>query len=302
LEWILFKDHIVGEILGFGYLKLFPFYIKITTGGGKLEYLITLLGDFRGGERNKGADTGGRGNERHELGVKELDGISLSRKEGVDDLLGNSQGLLGVRVLSAVIDFADGVITTLEVGGSLLSDEDHVALDSLSLKLSETGLGLLDHEGVVSSAKTTISGDDDKGDLVDLTLGEKGKVSGLTSKTLDESSEDGLKGLGEGTGGHNGVLGTTDLSGSHQLHGRGNLFGVVYRGNTVTDGVGLSVSNDGGTTSSVGSRGENIVEGGGGGGGGESSRVGGESLGSGNSPAAPKLYILLVHLIFYSTQ
>eukprot|EP01083_Nonionella_stella_P139848 427486_1 len=105
-----------------------------------------------------------------------------------------------------------------------------------SLELLETGLGLLDHERVVSSAKSTISGDTADGDLLYLTLGKKRNVGGVSSHTLNKSSENGLKSLGEGTGGKNGILGTTYLGSSYKLHGHGNLLGVLDSGDTVTDG------------------------------------------------------------------
>jgi len=250
-----------------------------------LEYLITLLGDLRGREGNKGTDTGSGSNEGKELGVKKLDSISLSRKEGVDNFLRDGKGLLGVGVLGTLIDRTDGVFTTLEVFRSLLSNEDHITVNALGFELLETGLGLLDHEGVVSSAKTTVSSDNTEGDLVHLTLSEKGKVSCLTSQTADKSTENALESLREGTGGHHTVLSTTHLSGSDELHGTGDLLSVVNSGDTVTDGVGLTVHNNGGTTGSVGGRlvGEHIVQGGGGGSGGEGSRAGGESLGGGKN-------------------
>jgi len=285
LEGVLFENHVVGEILGFSHVELLAVDSEVSSGGGEFEDLITLLGDFGGREGDEGTDTGGGGDQGEELCVKKLDGISLSRKERVDNFFRDGKGLLGIGVLGAIIYSTDGDFATLEVCGSLLADEDQVTLDSLKLELVDTGLGLLDHEGVVSSAETTVTSDDNKGNLVNLTLSQQRKVGGLSTETVDKASEDALKSLRKGTSGHDGVLGTTDLSRSDKLHGTGDLFRVVDGGDTVTDGVGLSVVDDDGTTSSVGDSrvGEDIVKSRGGGHGGERRRGRGESSSSGKS-------------------
>ena len=232
----MFENHVVGEILGLGGIKLLAFYTKVSVCGGELEDFVALLGDFGGRKGNEGTDGGSGGDERNKLCVHKFDGVGFPREEGVDDFLRDGEGLLGVGVLTAVVDLADDVVTTLEVAGSLLADEDHVNIDALGLELVGTGLGLFDHEGVVATAETTISGDDDKGDLVDLTLGEKGEVGGLSSEAVDESPEDGLEGLREGTGGKHGILGATHLGGGDKFHGRSNLLGVVHCCDTVANG------------------------------------------------------------------
>jgi len=280
----LFENHIVGEILGFGHLEFLAFDAKVTPGGGELEYFIALLGDFGCRKRNESANTGRRGNERHELGVKEFDGIGLPRKEGVDNFLRDGKCLLRVGVLSTLKDFADGVFPTLEVGGALLADEDQIAVDALGLEVLEAGLGLLDHEGVVPTAKTTVTGDDDEGDLVHLTLGQEGEVGGLSTKTGNKSAKDTLESFREGTGGQDSILGTTDLGSCHKLHRRGDFFGIVHGFDAIANGVGLAVHDDGGTTSSVGGIvAEDIVESRGSDGGGERSGAGGESTSGGKS-------------------
>ena len=235
LKRILLEDHVIGEILRFSGVELLALNTEVTVGRSKLEHLISLLANFKGREWNKGADTGLGGDQRHELGVKKLNGIGFTRKEGVDDFLRDFKSLFGAGVLSTVIDSTDGVFTTLEIYSSLLSDKDHVNINSLCLKFLKTSLSLLDHEGVVTSAQTTVTGDTDKGDFVDLTDSEKGEVSSFSTETGDESTEDRLKGLREGTGGEHRVLGTTHLSGGDELHGTGDLFGVVDSGDTVTD-------------------------------------------------------------------
>ena len=206
LERILLEDHIVRELLRLGHVELLALNAEVTPGGGELENLVALVGDLAGRERNEGAHTGRGGDERDELRVKELDRVRLPSEEGVDDLLADSQSLLRVGVLSAVVDSPDGVLPSLEVANSLLADEDHVRLNSLGLELLEPGLGLLDHEGVVAAAKSTVAGDDNERDLVDLPLGEEGEVHGLTSEALDEPTEDRLEGLGERPGGQDSVL------------------------------------------------------------------------------------------------
>ena len=241
LNGVLLEDHVVGELLGLGNVELLALDIELSGGGGEGEDLVALLRDLGGREGNKSADGRGGGNEGDELGVKELDGVALSREEGVEKLLGDGKGLLGVGVLAGLEGLADGVVAALEVFDALLADEDHVALDALRLELGEAGLGLLDHEGVVSAAQAAIAGDDDEGDLVDLALGEEGKVEGLAGDAADEAAEDGLQGLGEGTGSEDGVLGTTDLGGGDELHGHGDLLGVLDGGDAVADGCKLAV-------------------------------------------------------------
>jgi len=235
LNGVLLEDHVVGELLGLGNVELLALDIELSGGGGEGEDLVALLRDLGGREGNKSADGRGGGNEGDELGVKELDGVALSREEGVEKLLGDGKGLLGVGVLAGLESLADGEAAALEVADALLSDKDHVALDSLGLELIEAGLGLLDHEGVVSAAEAAIAGDDDEGDLVDLTLGKEREVKGIATDTLNEAAEDRLEGLGEGAGGKNGILRTTDLGGSYKLHGHGDLLGVLNGDNTVTD-------------------------------------------------------------------
>ena len=241
LDGILLEDHVVGELLGFGDVELLALDAKLATRRGEGEDLVALLGDLGGRERDEGAGRGGGVDEGHELGVEELDGVGLSGEEGVEELLGDGEGLLGVGVLAGLEGLADGVVAALEVFDALLADEDHVALDALRLELGEAGLGLLDHEGVVTAAETAIAGDDDEGDLVDLALGEEGKVEGLAGDAADEAAEDGLQGLGEGTGSEDGVLGTTDLGGGDELHGHGDLLGVLDGGDAVADGCKLAV-------------------------------------------------------------
>ena len=280
----MLEDHIVGEILGFGRLELLALYAKVTPRGGELKDLIALLGDFGCREGNEGANTRTGGDERHELGVEKFDGIGLPRKEGVDNFFRDGKSLLGIGVLSTLKDFANGVFPTLEVGGALLADEDHVAIDALGLEVLEPGLGLLDHEGVVASAKTAITGDDDEGDLVHLALGQEGEVGGLSAKPGDKSTEYALESFREGTGGQDSVLGATDLGSGDELHGRGDFFGIVDGFDTIANGVGLAVHDDGGPTSSVGGivADEDIVKTRRSNGG-ESSRAGGESTSGGKS-------------------
>ncbi len=111
-----------------------------------MKDFIALLGDFGCRERNESAHAGIGCNEGHELGVEEFDGIGLPGKEGVDNFFRDGKRLLGIGVLSAVKDFSNGVFPTLEVGGSLLANEYHVAVNALGLEGLESGLGLLDHE------------------------------------------------------------------------------------------------------------------------------------------------------------
>mmetsp|Transcript_25407 Transcript_25407/g.54196 ORF Transcript_25407/g.54196 Transcript_25407/m.54196 type:complete len:328 (+) Transcript_25407:59-1042(+) len=227
LKRVLFEDHIVGEFLGFGNFEFGALDTEVSGFGSQLENFITSLGDVGSRERNQCSDGRSGGNKRNELGVKQFDGISFSGKEGVQQFLGDSKGLLGARVLSAVECFSDGVVTTFEVGNSLDSDKHHIDINSLGGKFLESGFGLLDHEGVVPSAKTTISGDNSQSDLLDFTLGKKRKINGFTTKTSDKPSENRLKSFGERTGGEDSVLGTTDLGGSDKLHGHGNFLCVL---------------------------------------------------------------------------
>mmetsp|Transcript_9255 Transcript_9255/g.17305 ORF Transcript_9255/g.17305 Transcript_9255/m.17305 type:complete len:331 (+) Transcript_9255:216-1208(+) len=227
LERVLLEDHVVGELLGLRDVELFPLDVEGSRLGGELEDLVALGGDLGGGEGDERPRRRSGGDEGDELGVKELDGIGLAGEVGVEDLLGDLEGLLGVGILARLEGLADGVSAALEVGDALLADEDHVALDAGLLELGESGLGLLDHEGVVAAAETAVTGDDNEGDLVDLALGEEGKVEGLAAHALDEATEDGLEGLRERTGGEDGVLGTTHLGGSDELHRHGDLTGVL---------------------------------------------------------------------------
>mmetsp|Transcript_24466 Transcript_24466/g.49573 ORF Transcript_24466/g.49573 Transcript_24466/m.49573 type:complete len:290 (+) Transcript_24466:118-987(+) len=174
LDGVLLEDHVVGEILGLRNLELGALNLEVASGGCELKDLVTLLGDLRGREGDESSGAGGGGNEGDELGVKKLDGIGLATEVGVEELLRDGEGLLGVRVLASLEGLADGESATLEVGDALLSDEHHVACNALILELIETGLCLLDHEGVVAATETTVTGDDDKGNLADLALGEEG--------------------------------------------------------------------------------------------------------------------------------
>lgn len=235
MKWVLFEDHVVGEVLGFSNIQFLTLNTEFSVVGGKLENFVSLLGNFRGREWNKGAHRRSGRDKRDELGVEKFDGIGFTSKEGVDNFFGDGKSLFGVGVLGTFIGSSDGVLTTGEVRDSLLSDEDKVAVNSLVSELLESGLSLLDHERVVSSAKTTVTSNGNKGNLVYLTLGQQRKIGGLSSKTVDKSSENRLKSLREGTGGKDSILGTTHLSSGNKLHGRGNLFGVVDGRDTVTD-------------------------------------------------------------------
>ena len=263
LERVLLEDHVVGELLRLGHVELLALDSEVATRGGQLEDLVALVGDLAGRERNEGAHAGRRGDERDELRVKELDRVRLPGQEGVDDLLADAERLLGVGVLSAVVLCPDGEPPSLEVGAHLLADEDHVGLDALGLELVEPGLGLLDHEGVVTAAQAAVAGDDDEGDLVDLPLGEEGKVDGLPAEALDEPPEDALEGLGERPGGEDGVLRPPHLRGGHELHGARDLLRVVHGRDAIADGVRLAVHDDRRPAGAVGGRREDVRGGGG---------------------------------------
>ena len=236
LEGVLFENHIVGEVLGFSNFQFLTLNTEVSIRRGELENFISLLRNFGGGEWNKGAHRGSGRDEGEELGVEKFDSVGFTREERVDNFFGDGKSLFRVGVLSTVINRSDGVLAAFEVSRSLLSDEDKVTFNTLGGELLVSGLSLLDHERVVTSAKTTVTGDGNEGDLVYLTLGQQRKIGGLSSKTLDKSSENRLKSLREGAGGKDGILGTTHLSGGNKLHGRGNLFGVVDGSDTVTDG------------------------------------------------------------------
>merc|ERR1719253_61559 len=193
LDRILFEDHVVGEFLGFGNFEFGAFDTEVSGFGSQLENFVTLLGDVRGGERNKCSDGRSRGDKRDELGVKQFNSIGFSTEESVQQFLRDSKSLLGVGVLSAVEGLSDGVVPAFEVSDTLDSNENHVNLNTLVLEFVESGLGLLDHEGVVSTAKTTISGDNAKGDLLDLTLSQKRKIKSFTSQSGNQSTENRLK-------------------------------------------------------------------------------------------------------------
>jgi hypothetical protein len=235
LEWLLLEDHIVWELLWVRDSELGALDAERATRGGELEDLISSVRDIGSRERNQGTGSWYGGDEGHELRVKKLNGISLAGEVSVEELLGDGKALLGIWVLSTLKGLADWVVTTHEVLDSLLSDENKVNVNSLGLELLVTGVSLLDHEGVVSSAKTTVTSDNNKSNLLDLTLSQQRKIDRFTIKTGDKSTENRLKSLRERTGGHNGILGTTHFSGSDKLHGHGNLTGVDDGLDTITD-------------------------------------------------------------------
>jgi hypothetical protein len=232
----LFEDHVIGEFLGFSGIKLSTLNLKVSRIRSELENLIALFGDLGSRERNKGTNSWGRSDKREELGVKKLNGISFSRKVSVKELLRDGKGLLGGWVLSTFESLTDGEVTTFEVRDGLLSNNDHVSLDSGSLKFIKSALSFADDERVVSSAKTTISGNANNGYFLNLTLGEKWDVSSVSSHAANKSSENRLKSLRERAGSDNGVLCATDLGSSNKLHGRSNLLGVLNGLNAITDG------------------------------------------------------------------
>jgi len=190
LDRVLFEDHVVREVLWLSGIKFGTLNLEFSVFGGEFENFITLLGDLGGGERNEGTNGWSGGDEGNELGVEEFDGVSFSGQIGVEEFLGDGESLLGVGVLSSFEGLADWVRTTLEVGDSLLSDEDHVSFNAGSLELLVASFSLFDHEGVVTSTKTTVTGDDAEGNLLDFTLGEERKIGGIRSNTADKSSED----------------------------------------------------------------------------------------------------------------
>ena len=65
-------------------------------------------------------------------------------------------------------------------------------------------------------------------------LHERG-VKVVLLQAHDEASEDLLEGLREGAGLEHSVLGATHLGGSDELHGGGDLLGVLHGTNTVTE-------------------------------------------------------------------
>ena len=236
LEGVLFKDHIIGEFLGLGNLKFSALNTEGSRVRGELENFVPLVGDVGSGERNQSTDTGLGSDEGNKLGVKKLDSIGFSGKEGIHELLRDSKSLLGIRVLSSFESLSDGVFTTFKISDSLLSDQNKVNIDSLRFQLGESLLGLLDHERIVSSAQSTVTSNASKGNLLNLTGGEQRKVNGFSIQSLDKSSKDRLKSLREGTSGENSILSTSDLGGSDKLHGRSDLLCVLNGLDAVTDG------------------------------------------------------------------
>mmetsp|Transcript_7435 Transcript_7435/g.21092 ORF Transcript_7435/g.21092 Transcript_7435/m.21092 type:complete len:254 (+) Transcript_7435:426-1187(+) len=220
-----------------------------------------VLSDIRGCERDQSADSRGGSNQRNELSVEQLNGIGLSRKESVQELLRDCKGLLGIGVLSGFESLADRVLAALEVLDTLLSDAYHIDINSLVLKFLKSGLSLSDHVGVVTSAQSTVSSDDSKSDFLNFALGQKWKINGFTVQSLNQTTENRLKSLREGTSSKDSVLRTSHLGGSDKLHGHGDLLCVFHRRNTVTNGVGLSVHHNGCSAVAVGtSRSSDIVD------------------------------------------
>mmetsp|Transcript_15556 Transcript_15556/g.33918 ORF Transcript_15556/g.33918 Transcript_15556/m.33918 type:complete len:365 (-) Transcript_15556:40-1134(-) len=251
LDRVLFKDHVVGEVLGLGSTKVLAFDGKVTRGGGEFENLIVRSCDVGSRERNQSTDRGVGGNQGDELGVHEFNGIGFASKEGVEEFFRDGKSFLGVGVLATVKLLADGVVTALKVLNTLLSNKNHINFNTGALQFLETSFGLPDHERVVTSAKTTVTRDAAEGNLLDLANSQKRKVNIFSANAFNQSTKDGLQSFREGTGGQDSILGTTDLSGSHKLHGHGDLLRVLHTGNAITDGVGLSIVDHSGTTSSV---------------------------------------------------
>ena len=79
MKWVLFEDHIVGEVLGFSNIQFLTLNTEVSVVRGKLENFISLLGNFGGREGNKGAHGRSGGDKGEELGVEKFDGISFTR-------------------------------------------------------------------------------------------------------------------------------------------------------------------------------------------------------------------------------
>lgn len=93
--------------------------------------------------------------------------------------------------------------------------------------VGEAGLGLLDDAVVEAAAEAVVIGDDNGGDLVDgADLGE-GDLDILVLELLNlvENLDEGL-GVGEAT--DDGLLGTADHGSGDELHGLGDLLGVLH--------------------------------------------------------------------------
>ena len=79
--------------------------------------------------------------------------------------------------------------------------DDEEGKHTSSLELVPTGGSTLDDEVVVGTAQTTVTGNDDEGDVLNFTLGEKRTLSNIGAlQTANDVTENTLQGLGEGGG------------------------------------------------------------------------------------------------------
>mmetsp|Transcript_14435 Transcript_14435/g.28506 ORF Transcript_14435/g.28506 Transcript_14435/m.28506 type:complete len:545 (-) Transcript_14435:28-1662(-) len=225
---VLLEDHVLGEVLGLGGLGDARLDGELAVLGGHGEDLVTLGLDTGGGEGEHGADRGLRRDERGEASVGELHAVSLTREVGREDVVSDGRGLLGVGGVADGVAL-DDVVALAKVLRPLVADADHVEVEALRLELLDALLRLLDGVRVVAAAQPAVAGEGDEEHLVDGALGEEGRVKVVLLEALDEPPEHLLQGLGEGAGLEHGVLGAAHLGGGDELHGGGDLLGVLDR-------------------------------------------------------------------------
>jgi hypothetical protein len=250
---VLLEDHVLGEHLGGGRGVGLLLNGEAAVLGGHEEDLVALGLNAGRAEREHGADGRLGGDEGGEAGVEELDAVSLAGQESGEQVLRDLGGLgRGRRVTDRVA--LHNVLALAEILGALAADGDHVEGDPGSLELADAGLSLLDRESVVATAEAAVTGHNNEENLAHSALSEERGLKIVALQANDEATEHLLEGLGERASLENSILGTANLGGRNETHSRGDLAGVLNRGNAIAQLADIGTHNG---ATMAGSRGGN---------------------------------------------
>mmetsp|Transcript_25532 Transcript_25532/g.41521 ORF Transcript_25532/g.41521 Transcript_25532/m.41521 type:complete len:351 (-) Transcript_25532:245-1297(-) len=239
---ILLEEELVGEVVRVWGSNFGSLHGRLGIFGGEFEDLVGSRLNTGGSERQHGLERRLRSNERNELGVDELNGISLPSKELGKHHLRKLRGISSSRRLATVKSLYDLVRnSSVEVLGDLLPHSHQLKVKAGSLQLLQSNLCFLNSIRVVTTTKAAVTRNGNDKDLIHLSGLHKRKVDIFSTYLLGQSSKDLLESLIERPGLEHSFLCPSHLGGSHQAHSLSDLAGVLHRLNTVTNNIGLTI-------------------------------------------------------------
>ena len=171
-----------------------------------------------------------------ELGVDDLNTIGALGEELREHLIGDRSCFISCRDLLKTSEGGlNGVAPIGEIADGFTTDQHQINLVPLALKLSKTRLSAFDDVGVVAATETSVAGDSDKSDGLDIALLEKGSISIFETHACLEVFKQTSEPIRKWATAQDLLLSAPNLGRSHETHGLSDLAGVLDRFDPISD-------------------------------------------------------------------